>query len=155
MNMTAVMEREPRDGKGKWTAFFGAVTLSNATGLLTKAVRWCIARQKARTASRVLHVEETVSLGQKRFAAVVRVENARYLIGGGANEVVLLAALGQPAITETDGANSQPAGAETSAATPQDTPAFHEVLEKATTRKKPQSVKPTAGRSKGGTKQCA
>jgi flagellar biogenesis protein FliO len=148
MNMTAAKELAPRDGTGKWAAFVSALTVSNATGLVTRAVRWCVARQRARSASRVLHVEETVSLGQKRFAAVIRVENARYLVGGGANDVVLLAALGQGAACGAEEGHPQPAEADP-------TPAFVDVLEEANTPQKPASVKTAGGRSKGGTKRCA
>jgi flagellar biogenesis protein FliO len=42
---------------------------------------------------RVLIVRDTASLGEKRFVAVVEVGSERYLIGGSANSVTLLASL--------------------------------------------------------------
>ena len=154
--MTKVEKREAQSGTSNWAGVLRTATLSNATGLLTRTVRWCLARQKARAASRMLHVDETVSLGQKRFAAVIRVENTRYLIGGGANDVVLLAALGKEA---NAGAAEQGIAVVEAAALPvveqAAAPAFSDVLEQANTQRKPKPVKAAAGRSKGGTKQCA
>lgn len=155
MNRAEVMKREPRDGSKGWTAKLGRVTFSNTTGLLTRAVRWCVARQKARSASRLLHVEETVSLGQKRFAAVIRVENARYLVGGGANDVVLLAALGQEDAKEAECTNPQSAQTCSSPSNQEEARAFQAVLEQVSTPRKPRSVKAPPKRSKDGTKQCA
>lgn len=50
---------------------------------------WIRERQK-RAAHRSLRVEETVALGQKRFVAIVKVDNQRFLLGVG-SEVSLLA----------------------------------------------------------------
>jgi flagellar biogenesis protein FliO len=52
------------------------------------------AQQIARSNSKRLHVAETVSLGEKRFVAVVKVDGQEFLIGGGATNVALLARLG-------------------------------------------------------------
>jgi len=41
-----------------------------------------------------LRVAETVSLGEKRFVALIRVEESEFLIGGGASSVSLLAQWG-------------------------------------------------------------
>ncbi len=54
---------------------------------------WVQVRQQARLASKSLHVEENVSLGMKRFVAVVKVGDQRFLLGGGGNDVSLLACL--------------------------------------------------------------
>ena len=128
MNISAAMGTKPGKRAGNLKAAFASVNLTNTAGLLTRMVRWCAARQRARVASRLLHVEETVSLGQKRFAAVIRVQDARYLVGGGANEVVLLAALGQTAALADE---TKDASAATSAAVAPKLPTFHDVLEKA------------------------
>ena len=45
-------------------------------------------------ATKQLRVLETVSLGEKRFIALVHVEGQRFLIGGGASNVCLLTQLG-------------------------------------------------------------
>ena len=54
---------------------------------------WLAAKRRSQVASKRLRVIETVSLGEKRFAAVLHVDGAQFLIGGGANNVSLLASL--------------------------------------------------------------
>jgi flagellar biogenesis protein FliO len=51
-------------------------------------------RKYALGATKRLRVAETVSLGEKRFVALVRVEDCEFLIGGGASGVSLLTQLG-------------------------------------------------------------
>lgn len=51
----------------------------------------------SRTKSRRLRVCESLSLGEKRFVAVVQFETQQFLIGGGAASVNLLARLGETA----------------------------------------------------------
>jgi flagellar biogenesis protein FliO len=48
----------------------------------------------ALTATRRLRVAETISLGEKRFVALICVEGREFLVGGGASGVSLLAQLG-------------------------------------------------------------
>lgn len=48
---------------------------------------------RVRRKERALQVQETVSLGEKRFVAVVQYEGLRFLVGGGAQSVSLLTAL--------------------------------------------------------------
>jgi flagellar biogenesis protein FliO len=55
------------------------------------------------SATKRLRVSETVSLGEKRFVALVCVEGREFLIGGGAAGVSLLSALG----SAPGGANSR------------------------------------------------
>jgi flagellar biogenesis protein FliO len=50
---------------------------------------------QARRAPRRLRLRETLSLGDKRFVAVIEFETERFLLGGGANNVALLARLGE------------------------------------------------------------
>jgi flagellar biogenesis protein FliO len=52
------------------------------------------AQQIARYKCKRLQVAETVSLGEKRFVAVIKVDGREFLIGGGATNVALLAQLG-------------------------------------------------------------
>ena len=60
----------------------------DAAGLVLAAQEICaLARLSG------LRVAETVSLGEKRFVALVRVENCEFLIGGGASGVSLLTQL--------------------------------------------------------------
>jgi flagellar biogenesis protein FliO len=48
-----------------------------------------------RSNPRKLHLCESLSLGEKRFLAVVQVEAQQFLVGGGSNNVSLLARLGE------------------------------------------------------------
>lgn len=54
------------------------------------------------TATKRLRIAETVSLGEKRFVAIVTVEGREFLIGGGAAGISLLAKLGSPSASEAD-----------------------------------------------------
>lgn len=65
----------------------------NSGGLLSRAWSWIRSRQAGRTSARRLQVATTVSLGEKRFLAVIQVDGAQFLIGGGATNVALLAQL--------------------------------------------------------------
>jgi flagellar biogenesis protein FliO len=65
----------------------------NSAGLLSGAWRWIRSRQASRANSRRLQVAATVSLGEKRFLAVIQVDGLQFLIGGGATSVALLAQL--------------------------------------------------------------
>ena len=44
-----------------------------------------------------LHLLESLALGEKRFVAVIQVEQQKFLIGGAVNSVTLLASLQTPA----------------------------------------------------------
>ena len=68
-------------------------TLQDASGLLSRAWRWFRARQTAHSSSKRLQVAATVSLGEKRFVAVIQVDGLQFLVGGGATNVALLAQL--------------------------------------------------------------
>lgn len=50
-------------------------------------------QQVARSSCKRLQVAETVSLGEKRFVAVIRVDGREFLVGGGATNVALLTQL--------------------------------------------------------------
>ena len=60
---------------------------------LTRAWSFLHAKYKSSTTKR-LHVSETISLGEKRFVAIVNVEGREFLIGGGVSGMSLLAQLG-------------------------------------------------------------
>ena len=68
-------------------------TLRRHTGLLSRAWGWLQARQVVRSSTRRLRVAETVSLGEKRFVAVVQVDGRHFLLAGGPTNIVLLAQL--------------------------------------------------------------
>ena len=55
--------------------------------------RWLLVRRRAQIAGRRLRVVETVALGEKRFVALLNVDGAQFLIGGGATGISLLATL--------------------------------------------------------------
>jgi len=68
-------------------------TLQSTGGLISRAWNWFRERQQARADNRRLHVAATASLGEKRFVAVIEMDGLRFLVGGGATNVVLLAEL--------------------------------------------------------------
>jgi hypothetical protein len=59
---------------------------------LTRAWSWLHSKY-AQTATKRLRVAETVSLGEKRFVALVSVEGREFLIGGGSSGVSMLTSL--------------------------------------------------------------
>jgi flagellar biogenesis protein FliO len=67
--------------------------LQNTGGLLTRGLNWIRARQSARSNNRRLQVAATVSLGDKRFVALIQIDGLQFLVGGGATNVALLAQL--------------------------------------------------------------
>jgi flagellar biogenesis protein FliO len=68
-------------------------TLRSQTGLLSRVWRWMQARHVERSSARRLRVAETVSLGEKRFVAVVQVDGRHFLVAGGPANIALLAQL--------------------------------------------------------------
>lgn len=64
-------------------------------GLLLRVWSWLKKNQRF-SPTRQLRVSETVSLGEKRFVAVVHVDGQKFLIGGGASGVSLLTQLSAP-----------------------------------------------------------
>jgi flagellar biogenesis protein FliO len=67
--------------------------LANSAGLLSSAWRWIRARQADRSDTKRLRVAATVSLGEKRFVAVIQIDGRQFLVGGGGTSVSLLAQL--------------------------------------------------------------
>jgi hypothetical protein len=67
--------------------------LTKTAQQLSRIWHWFQQRQKDRAAGRSLRLEDTVSLGQKRFVAVVSVDGQRFLIGVGTSEISMLAPL--------------------------------------------------------------
>lgn len=59
---------------------------------------WAQVRQvRVRQVKKRLRVCETVPLGEKRFVAVIQVDDKQFLVGGASNSVSLLAQLDKPA----------------------------------------------------------
>lgn len=67
--------------------------LRSQTGLLSRFWRWLQARRTDRSSDKRLRVAETVSLGEKRFVAVVQVDGRHFLLAGGPANIALLAQL--------------------------------------------------------------
>jgi flagellar biogenesis protein FliO len=67
--------------------------LQGSVGLLSNLWRWLKDRQVGRSHTKRLQVTSSVSLGEKRFVAVVQVDGLQFLVGGGASNVSLLAQL--------------------------------------------------------------
>jgi flagellar biogenesis protein FliO len=64
--------------------------------LLSKAwsaLKWIMQRATTQQARKNLRICETLSLGEKRFVAVVQVDEERFLIGGSSSAVSLLTRL--------------------------------------------------------------
>ena len=57
------------------------------------ALKWVTRRVKVQQARKSLRICENVSLGDKRFVAVVQVDDERFLIGGSSGSVSLLSRL--------------------------------------------------------------
>jgi flagellar biogenesis protein FliO len=56
-------------------------------------LKWVIRRAKAQQARKNLRVCESVSLGEKRFVAIIQVDEEKFLIGGSSSAVSLLTRL--------------------------------------------------------------
>jgi flagellar biogenesis protein FliO len=54
---------------------------------------------KRRRSARRLRLSETLSLGEKRFLAVVQFQQQEFLVGGTGNSIALLARLDAPGVT--------------------------------------------------------
>jgi flagellar biogenesis protein FliO len=65
----------------------------NAKEMITRSWKYIQAQQVVRSNSKRLQVAETISLGEKRFVAVIRVDGREFLVGGGATNVALLTQL--------------------------------------------------------------
>jgi flagellar biogenesis protein FliO len=57
---------------------------------------WINVQRTSRSSPKRLRVAESVSLGEKRFVAVVHVDGLQFLVGGSATSVSLLAELNTP-----------------------------------------------------------
>ncbi len=58
--------------------------------------RWLLSLRKTNGNGKRLYVSETISLGEKRFVAVLHVDGEQFLIGGGGDNLSLLASLQNP-----------------------------------------------------------
>jgi len=67
-----------------------------AVSLAEKVWQWLQARRRWQLGTKRLALCETVSLGEKRFLALIRVDGQHFLVGGAPSSVSLLAQLGAP-----------------------------------------------------------
>jgi flagellar biogenesis protein FliO len=65
----------------------------SAKGKISRLWKYIRAQQVVRSNSKRLQLAETISLGEKRFVAVIRVDGREFLVGGGATSVTLLTQL--------------------------------------------------------------
>jgi flagellar biogenesis protein FliO len=68
-------------------------TLQVSNSFISTVWRWIKTKQFTRSNTKRLQVTSSVSLGEKRFVAVVQVDGLQFLVGGGASNVSLLAQL--------------------------------------------------------------
>lgn len=73
-----------------------AFVLKAMDSLLTQAWNWTQQKLKSSGGKKRLRVCESVSLGEKRFVAVIQVDGEQFLVGGSANSVSTLAHLERP-----------------------------------------------------------
>lgn len=62
---------------------------------------------KRRRSARRLRLSETLSLGEKRFLAVVQFQQQEFLVGGTGNSIALLARLDTPGVTPDSQSGNQ------------------------------------------------
>ena len=73
---------------------------SNLFSFFTAGLRRLLAGAAPRRRERTLHLRESLSLGEKRFLAVVQVERQQFLVGGSGSSISLLTQL--PSIPPPD-----------------------------------------------------
>jgi|SRR5450756_572156 len=76
-------------------------TAANPKGLVPTVWNWIKSCNVQRSGKRRLRVSETVSLGDKRFVALVHVDGLQFLLGGSATSVTLLAELKAPGANDS------------------------------------------------------
>lgn len=102
LEMPAISKRKPRRKTRKqslWNMWLNRVLAWLKSGKLSGK-------------ERRLHVRETVSFGEKRFAAVVEYEGHSFLIGGTASSICLLSDLAKQSFATTLTERSKAAGNE-------------------------------------------
>jgi flagellar biogenesis protein FliO len=68
-------------------------TIRASAGFFARVWAWVLGRYSARSNNKRLRVAETVSLGERRFVAVVQVDGRHFLLAGSPTNIVLLAQL--------------------------------------------------------------
>jgi flagellar biogenesis protein FliO len=78
---------------------------------ISSGVAWILRNVKVQQTRKTLRVCESVSMGERRFVAVIQVDNQRFLIGGGTGSVSLLSRL--PESSKAPSTNEHSAETET------------------------------------------
>ncbi len=86
-------ELNDRSGAAAAGGKFWCVVLDNALQAALRLWRWIQLRRQVQLASKRLCVCETVSLGEKRFVAIVKADGRCFLVGGAGSSVGLLVPL--------------------------------------------------------------
>ena len=73
------------------------VTLQAFAKQLVSSISWFLGKVKVQASRKTLRLCENLPLGDKRFVAVIQVENERFLIGGPMGSVSLLTRLHETA----------------------------------------------------------
>jgi flagellar biogenesis protein FliO len=109
-NRTRAAVQKPMPSLPKFPSEVQLKTLHYGSGLFSRIWNWFRERQAARATSKRLHVAASVSLGEKRFIAVIQVDGQQFLVGGGATNVALLAqvAANEPLNSVLENAMSAP-----------------------------------------------
>lgn len=91
MNVASIsasaMERQPQ------LQSFAAIQWKGLLRILTRAWTWTQRKLRSHQVRKRLRVCETVSLGEKRFVAVIQVDGEQFLVGGSSSSVSTLAHL--------------------------------------------------------------
>ena len=93
MNSVAQIEALPPAAELNTRKMNAPVTLQSFAKQLVFGITWFLGKVKVQTARKTLRLCENLPLGDKRFVAVIQVENERFLIGGAAGSVSLLTRL--------------------------------------------------------------
>ncbi len=86
--------RQPE--KAQWLTFIRKPQtgiLRNVVRIFSRGWKFLQAKRKIKSSPKRLRLTETISLGERRFVAVVQVDKCRFLIGGSATNVTLLTEL--------------------------------------------------------------
>jgi len=89
-----------RDVMSEQGSVAARTTFSRLCDAFRRASSWIVDRSRKQHTRKLLKLCETVSLGEKRFVAVVQVANERFLIGGASSSISLLARLDPDSFTE-------------------------------------------------------
>lgn len=97
--LTSLEEAAPR-GQTAAPTLASQRFVRSGTEMLRNVWTWLKEKREVQLRSKRLQVAETVSLGEKRFVSIVKVDGMEFLVGGSASNVCLLTELKQRPGTE-------------------------------------------------------